>query len=76
MKALICALTALLLSVPAAYAVVKTEAPRGKAVTYKRQYNCTNGKWKTVIRQRTNNNGLNERVVGFKCIRERGRKAK
>ena len=76
MRLLVFALMATLLTVPSVFAVVQTEAPRNKEVVYKQQYTCTNGEWKTVIRQRTNDNGLNERVVGYKCIREPGKKAK
>ena len=76
MKALICALLASMLVVPSVFAVVQTEAPRNKVVAYRQQYKCTNGEWKRVVQQRTNSNGLNERMVGFKCIRERGQKVK
>ncbi|MDT8446388.1 MAG: hypothetical protein RRB13_05775 [bacterium] len=62
-------LPALLLAASPAFAVILDEAPRNKAVAFKKQYNCTDGEWRQVTRQVTNHKGLTERYVGYKCVR-------
>lgn len=70
MKKFLMALTATLFFGQAAFAVIMTEAPRNKVVAFKNQYKCTNGEWKQVIKQVTNQQGLNERQVGVRCVRD------
>lgn len=67
MKTLIFLSLALMLSSPA-WAVIMDEAPRNKVVAFKKQYKCSEGEWKQVVRQVTNHKGLSERYVGYKCV--------
>lgn len=69
MKRLTLLAIALMLAAPA-WAVILDEAPRNKPVAFKKQYKCTDGEWKQVIRQVTNHRGLSERYVGYKCVRK------
>jgi len=69
MKKTILILATLFIGSQAAFAVILPEAPRNKAVAFKKLYNCTNGEWKQVVRQTTNRDGINERYVAVKCVR-------
>lgn len=70
MKTLTLLATALMLASPA-WAVIMDEAPRNKVVAFKKQYKCSDGEWKQVVRQVTNHRGLSERYVGYKCVPKR-----
>jgi len=53
---------------PSAFALIIVEAPKNKTVAFRKQYTCTNGTWKHVVRQVRTQRGVSERYVGSKCV--------